>query len=365
MEQIKIWKEDETKELNNLIQKKLEISEIKKHFSKHSEYDIENKLFILKLNKQYNPKEKFVNKQFNEKKEIKFFIEIKVKVNSEDVIVDVIDEKKINRYTNKSTKELKNILNKRIEICKKELSKNKDNEEYKSLLEKLDYSKCEEKEDYIRKILNTKLTPKEGTIDDLKLRVADLGIVAGKSTKKELLELLGDKVSNKKVKDLNAPKKPLTSFFKFSRDNKAEILKSNPGIKSTEVSKIAGKMWKALDSEEKEKYDQEYKKGYDIYREKFNEYKGIKPKDPNIPVKPLTQFLKYCEENRKILKKENPNLKPGEISTLLSNKWKELDEDKKEIYKENYEKELKIYKKELKKYNKEKDENKEEKSDEE
>ena len=74
MNQIKIWKEEEIKELNDLVKQKESLADIKKHFYKHSEYDVENKLFVLKLNKKYNPTEKFVNKEFNKEKEIKFFI---------------------------------------------------------------------------------------------------------------------------------------------------------------------------------------------------------------------------------------------------------------------------------------------------
>ena len=238
-------------------------------------------------------------------------------------------------------------MDKRIEICKKD----KDNKEYKDLLKKLDYSNLEEKEDYIRKILNTKLTPKKDSLDDLKLRVAEKGIVVGKSSKKELLELLGEKVSNKKVKDPNEPKRPLTSFFRFSRDKKAEILKKNLGIKSIDISKLCGKLWEDLDSEEKEKYDSKYKEEFAKYKEEYNKYKGIEEKDPNAPKKPLTSYLRYCAQHRETLKGKNPNLKPGEISDLLKDNWNKLDEKEKEKYKKEYENEMKEFKKNLKMLN--------------
>ncbi|RMZ55848.1 hypothetical protein APUTEX25_003814, partial [Auxenochlorella protothecoides] len=52
----------------------------------------------------------------------------------------------------------------------------------------------------------------------------------------------------KKVKDPNAPKRPLSAFFFYSND----ILKSdNPGIAFGEIGKKVGALWAALSEKDK------------------------------------------------------------------------------------------------------------------
>jgi len=56
----------------------------------------------------------------------------------------------------------------------------------------------------------------------------------------------------KAEKDPNAPKKPLTAFMLFTNLRRPDVMKSNPGIKITEISTIIGKEWKELTQEEKD-----------------------------------------------------------------------------------------------------------------
>jgi hypothetical protein len=39
------------------------------------------------------------------------------------------------------------------------------------------------------------------------------------------------------------PKAPISSFFRWMNDNRAELLKKNPGMKPTEVTSLGGKHW--------------------------------------------------------------------------------------------------------------------------
>lgn len=50
----------------------------------------------------------------------------------------------------------------------------------------------------------------------------------------------------KKVKDPNAPKKPLTAYFVFQSAKRAELKAVNPDMKMGEMSKLIGAAWKAL-----------------------------------------------------------------------------------------------------------------------
>ena len=71
----------------------------------------------------------------------------------------------------------------------------------------------------------------------------------------------------KAKKDPNAPKKPLSSFMLFSGEMRSKVKEENSSLGVKEIAKLLGEKWKALGSEEKEKYNtmaQKAKEQYDI-----------------------------------------------------------------------------------------------------
>ena len=42
----------------------------------------------------------------------------------------------------------------------------------------------------------------------------------------------------KKIKDPNAPKRPMTAYFLFKGEKRAEVKKSNPDIKVQDIAKV-------------------------------------------------------------------------------------------------------------------------------
>lgn len=61
----------------------------------------------------------------------------------------------------------------------------------------------------------------------------------------------------------------------------------------------------------------------DMLVEKFlgKEIKFKKHKDKNLPKKPKTAFLFFCDEYRSVIKSENPECKMSDIMKLLGKKW--------------------------------------------
>ena len=53
--------------------------------------------------------------------------------------------------------------------------------------------------------------------------------------------------SKKSNKDPNAPKRPQSAYFLWLNENRDRIREENPGITITEVSKIAGELWKEVE----------------------------------------------------------------------------------------------------------------------
>ncbi|CAF1509315.1 unnamed protein product [Adineta steineri] len=74
--------------------------------------------------------------------------------------------------------------------------------------------------------------------------------------------------SKKTLKDPNAPKRPLSGYFLFARDERPKIKLIEPNLPTTDVMKMIGERWSNLDidlkrqygklaAEEKLRYDQE------------------------------------------------------------------------------------------------------------
>jgi hypothetical protein len=59
---------------------------------------------------------------------------------------------------------------------------------------------------------------------------------------------------NKRVKDPNAPKKPLSNYMVYCMRYRSDVQEKNPGSKPTEISRILGAQWNALTPEQKAKY---------------------------------------------------------------------------------------------------------------
>jgi len=77
-----------------------------------------------------------------------------------------------------------------------------------------------------------------------------------------------------------------------------------------------------------------------------------KPKDPNMPKRPLSSYFLFSNERRAVLQQKMPDKKLTELSKLISVEWKELSDEQKEKYaskakkaKDKYDKNLAAYKK--------------------
>ena len=64
------------------------------------------------------------------------------------------------------------------------------------------------------------------------------------------------------------------------------------------------------------------------------------------PKKATSAFFRFMGQRRQIIQQEQPNLKSKDICKLLGNEWRELSEEQKMVYKQQYY----IEKAELKKY---------------
>eukprot|EP01083_Nonionella_stella_P228433 809552_1 len=70
------------------------------------------------------------------------------------------------------------------------------------------------------------------------------------------------------------PKRPLSSFFRYSGDRRHVVKEDNPELKFTEIQKIIGEEWKKINKKDKKKYETEYKEEQKEWKEKQKKFKA-------------------------------------------------------------------------------------------
>eukprot|EP01083_Nonionella_stella_P080763 222056_1 len=79
---------------------------------------------------------------------------------------------------------------------------------------------------------------------------------------------------SKRPKDINAPKRPQSSYFLFMNERRPILRKKHSGKSMTDVSKLISVEWKKID--DKKKYVEKAAKLKEIYKGDLEEYQGTK-----------------------------------------------------------------------------------------
>jgi len=90
----------------------------------------------------------------------------------------------------------------------------------------------------------------------------------------------GEKVRGKKrkhMKDPNAPKRSLSAFFMFCKDERPKVKAANPEYGVGDIAKELGKRWAEVDGPTKAKFEAQAEKDKARYDREMTEYKK-KPK---------------------------------------------------------------------------------------
>ena len=80
-------------------------------------------------------------------------------------------------------------------------------------------------------------------------------------------------LKNRKKKDKNAPKGPLSSFMVYSIEARSVLHKENPTMTMIELSRVIGDNWKNKDPAQREDYELRAKADRDRYAAEMIEYK--------------------------------------------------------------------------------------------
>ena len=154
-----------------------------------------------------------------------------------------------------------------------------------------------------------------------------------------------------KVKDPNAPKRPMSSYFLFMNAKRAGVKEAEPDLKFGELTKKLTEKWKALTDKEKKIYEDAALVERKRYETEMREAGLLKEKkDENEPKRPQSAFFLFQAEAREKIKKENPDIKQTDLLKKTGEEWRNLDAKKKAVYekkagleKERYAKEKEAY----------------------
>jgi len=120
----------------------------------------------------------------------------------------------------------------------------------------------------------------------------------------------------KKAADSDKPKRPLSAYFLFAGDKRANVKSKFPTIANTEIVKKLGEMWRELPANERKVYEDKAAAAKAEYDAKYGAVKESKPK------KPLSAYMLFSNHMRPDVKKANPSASFGEIAKLIGAKWR-------------------------------------------
>jgi len=170
----------------------------------------------------------------------------------------------------------------------------------------------------------------------------------------------------KKLKDPNAPKRPLSGYFMWMASGVRDKLLAEMGGKDVaKIMKICGERWSKMAEEQKKVWQDKSKREKDTWNKKMMAYKKTdsfkafelkkrdtkvkgkkKPKDKNKPKRPLSGFFRFVRDFRK----NNPKLKLTEVTKAAGQRWQVLDAAKKKAYMDAAQSEQAKYKEDLANY---------------
>jgi len=170
----------------------------------------------------------------------------------------------------------------------------------------------------------------------------------------------------KKLKDPNAPKRPLSGYFMWMASGVRDKLLAEMGGKDVaKIMKICGERWSKMAEEQKKVWQDKSKREKEVYARKMVAYKKTdsfkefqikkkntkvkgkkKPKDKNAPKRPLSGFFRFVGEFRKA----NPQLKLTEVTKKAGQRWQVLGPAKKQAYMDAASREQAKYKEDMAQY---------------
>mmetsp|Transcript_25244 Transcript_25244/g.45707 ORF Transcript_25244/g.45707 Transcript_25244/m.45707 type:complete len:319 (-) Transcript_25244:592-1548(-) len=143
------------------------------------------------------------------------------------------------------------------------------------------------------------------------------------------------------IKAPQAPKRFKSAYMFFSTAMHPEI-RTRLGSKGTKekttiIAKLVSIEWKGLNEEERARWEEMARLDKERFLREKSTYSGpwkvqIRKKDASTPKRPMSAFLDFSNENRKLAQLSNPHLNSRVISKILANMWKEAQADERAFF---------------------------------
>lgn len=170
------------------------------------------------------------------------------------------------------------------------------------------------------------------------------------------------------VKDANAPKRPMSGYFRFCHSIRKAV-EAETGLRGVQTAPILGERWQKLDAESKAQLKAEYAAEMSVWKTKFEAYKQTddyknfqeqkqkkknkkakKMKDPNAPKRPASAYFLYLKDVRPDVVESLGTSSITEVGKKIGEMWRDLDEEEKSEYKTSAEELQAEYKENLAAY---------------
>ena len=135
-------------------------------------------------------------------------------------------------------------------------------------------------------------------------------------------------------------KKPQSAYMYFCKSARETVKKENPDLKPKDVMKALGEKWRSLPTDERKPFE-------DLAENDKKRYRDQLPPKPVVVRKNVSAYIHFSNSVRKPLREANNGITLGELSRLISSKWKELTEEEKEEFKEKARVDKERYEKEV------------------
>jgi hypothetical protein len=157
--------------------------------------------------------------------------------------------------------------------------------------------------------------------------------------KKVLNKTLTKSSKETKVKDPDRPKRSKSAYLYFCEDMREHIKKEFPNMNAKELTTELGSRWNQVkdDKIKISKYTKQADDDKQRYSKQMTQY--VVPEQYNRkkkfdgPKRSKSAYLYFCEEQRRLIQSENPNMNVKQITTELGKRWNQIKEDKKKITK--------------------------------
>jgi len=169
------------------------------------------------------------------------------------------------------------------------------------------------------------------------------------------------------VRDVNAPRRPLTTYLRFSNSIRKEI-EAETGLSGVKTAPFISQKWQAVDQETKDELKQEYQEEMVVWKKEFAAYKQTddyknfqekkakkakkvkKMKDPNAPKRPLTAYFLYVAEVRQDVVEEIGKSDITAVGKKIGEMWRNLSDEEKAKYIETANESKAEYQEEMNEY---------------